>query len=212
MILWKDLLLEFRRRELIGTMLIFTLLVIVVFTFALDLAAEYAPVVAPGALWVAYIFAGTLGLGRGFSAEVDAGTLEGLLLAPVNRSALYLAKVLGSAALMLVVEAISIPIFVAFFNLPVVQVALLPVFLLGTIGFAAVATLFAALAANTRAREVLLPILLFPVATPVVIAGVKATTGILEGTGPGPWLSLLVAFDAIFGAVAFLIFEYVVEE
>ncbi|HEX2172302.1 MAG TPA: heme ABC exporter ATP-binding protein CcmA, partial [Dehalococcoidia bacterium] len=211
-VLWKDLVLEARRRELIGTMLIFTLLVIVVFTFALDLAAEYAPIVAPGALWVAYIFAGTLGIGRGFSAEVDTGTLEGLLLAPVPRGAIYLAKLLGNALLMLAVEAASLPVVVAFFNQPVVQAPLLPVFLLGSLGVAAVTTLFAALAANTRAREVLLPVLLFPVVTPVVIASVQATTGILTGAGVGPWPSILVAFAAIFGAVAYLVFEYVVEE
>ena len=211
-VLWKDLMLEARRRELLGTMGLFTLLVLVVFTFALDLAAEYAPVIAPGALWVAYIFAGTLGLGRSFAAEHEWGTLEGLLLAPVHRGALYLAKMLGNLLFVLAVELVSLPIFVAFFNLPIVQPGLAPILLLGTIGFATVATLFAAMAANIRAREVLLPVLLFPIVIPVVIASVKATTGVIDGSGTGPWLNVLVPFDIIFLVVAFLAFDLILEE
>jgi heme exporter protein B len=144
--------------------------------------------------------------------EQEWGTLEGLRLAPVDRGALYLAKLLGNVLFMLAVEAASLPIAGAFFGLPVLRPALLPVLLLGTLGFAAVGTLFAAMAAHTRAREVLLPVLLLPIAVPVVIASVQATAGVLDGRGTGPWLNVLVAFDAIFLVVAFLAFEAVLEE
>lgn len=211
-LLWKDLVLELRRWEVLGAMGLFTLLVLVVFTFALDLTAAHAAAVAPGALWVAYLFAGTLGLGRAFAQERAWGTLEGLLLAPVDRGALYLAKVLGNVLFLLGIEVASLPIAGAFFDLPVLRPALLPVLLLGAVGFAAVGTLFAAMAGTTRAHEVLLPVLLFPIAVPVMIASVKATAGVIGGEGAGPWLSLLLAFDAIFLAVACLAFGAVVEE
>jgi heme exporter protein B len=188
------------------------LLVLVVFTFALDLAAEHRAAVAPGALWVAYLFGGTLGLGRGFAQEREWGTLEGLLLAPVDRGAIYLAKLLGNAAYMLAIELISLPVFVAFFDLPVLRLELLPVLFLGTLGFAAAGTLFAAMAAHGRSREVLLPVLLFPVAVPVVISCVKATASVIAGEGAGQWLSLLIAFAAVIAVVAYLTFDFVVED
>lgn len=211
-LLWKDLLLEWHRREFVATIGLFTLLVLVVFTFALDLAAEHRATVAPGALWVAYLFGGTLGLGRGFAQEREWGTLEGLLLAPVDRGAIYLAKLLGNAAYMLAVELLSLPVFVAFFDLPVLRLELLPVLVLGTLGFAAAGTLFAAMAAHGRSREVLLPVLFFPVAVPVVISCVKATAAVLAGAEAGHWLSLLVAFVALIAVVAYLTFDAVVED
>ena len=211
-ILWKDLRLEWRRREYLATVGLFTLLVLVIFTFALDLPAERGAAVAPGALWVAYLFGGTLGLGRGFAQEREWGTLEGLLLAPVDRGAIYLAKLRGNAIFMLAVELISLPVFVAFFDLPVLRLELLPVLLLGTLGFAAAGTLFAAMAAQGRSRDVLLPVLLFPVAVPVVISCVRATASVIVGEGVGQWLSLLIAFAAVIAVVAYLTFDVVVED
>lgn len=211
-ILRTDIVLELRRRELLGTMGLFTLLVLVVLTFALDLTTEAAAAIAPGALWVAYLLAGMLGLGRAIALEREWGTLDGLRLAPLDGGTLYLTKVLGNLLFMLLVEAASLPIAAAVFGLPVLRLALLPVLLLGTLGFAAVGTLFATMAAHTRAREVLLPVLLLPVAVPVVIAGVQATSGVLDGRGVGPWLNVLVAFDAIVLVVAYLTFDAVLEE
>ncbi|MBI3974294.1 MAG: heme exporter protein CcmB [Chloroflexi bacterium] len=211
-IVWKDIVLELRRREVLMAMATFALLALIVFTFALDLAAEHAAAVAPGALWVAYLFAGTIGLGRAFALEREWGTLEGLLLAPVERPALYLAKMLSITILMLAVEAASLVLFTVFFNLPVLRLSLVPVLLLGTVGFAAAGTLFAAMAANTRAREVLLPVLLFPITVPVVIASVKATAGAIDGSGPGAWLQLLIAFDAVILVVGLWVAGAVLED
>jgi heme exporter protein B len=208
----KDLLLEWRTREVVAASAVFALLVLVIFTFALDLRADIAGLVAPGVFWAAILFAGVLSLGRGSAAERDRGTLEGLLLAPVDRGALFVAKVTSSALFMLAVEAALLPVFAAFFDLPVLRLRLVPVLLLGTLGFAGVGTLFAALAAASRAREVLLPVLLFPVAVPLVIGSVKATAAVVDGTAFGPWLSLLGVFDVVFLVVACWLFEYVLED
>lgn len=210
---WKDLLAELRTREVVNASLVFSLIVLVLFNFAFDLRGDRVQTVAPGVLWVTFSFAGVLALGRAFAREQDRGTLEGLLLSPVDRGALYLAKLLSSVTFMLIVEAASLPIFVGLFNVQLDWPYLVVTVLLGTLGFAGVGTLLAAMAANTRAREIMLPLLLLPLATPVLIATVKATGQALVG-GPDdghPWLGLLAAFDAIFLAISFLAFEYVIE-
>ena len=171
--------------------------------------------VAPGIIWVAVSFAGTLGLNRAFVIEQDKGSLAGLLLAPVDRATIYFGKMLGNLLFMLVVEAFLLPLVMVFFNLPLLTGPHLLVLFLGTFGFAAVGTIFAGIAVNTRAREVLLPILLFPVLVPVLVAGVKMTGGLLDGetlADLADWLRLVVIFDLVFALVAYLTFEYVVEE
>src|SRR5215212_5826644 len=204
---WKDLLAEARTREVVTASLVFSLMVLVLFNFAFDLRVENAQAVAPGVLWVTFTFAGVLALGRAFAREQDRGTLEGLLLSPVDRGALYLAKLLANATFMLVVEAISLPAFVGLFNRELDWPLAIAVVLLGTLGFAGLGTLLAAMAASTRAREVMLPLLLFPLSVPVLIATVKATGQALGGGDEGhPWLGLLAAFDAIFLAISFLVF------
>jgi heme exporter protein B len=216
-LIWKDLLVEARGRETVTAGVVFALLVLVIFNFAFDLRVESVAAVAPGVLWVTVTFAGVLGLGRAFARERDRRTLDGLLLAPVDRSALYLAKTITSIASMLVVEAVALPAFIGLFNL-VVDVPLLTVALvLGTIGFAGVGTLFAAIAAHTRAREVLLPLLLFPVQVPVILATVKSTGAAIRMPGLDPpevgqWLGLLVAYDALFLALSLVLFEYAIDE
>ncbi|MEA2641240.1 MAG: heme exporter protein [Chloroflexota bacterium] len=213
-VLAKDLLLEWRTKDALTAMLVFALLVLVTFDFALDLRPEVMGVVGPGVLWVAVVFSGTIGLGRTFAAERDAGTLDGLLLAPLDRSALFLAKLLGNLIVMAIMEAVTLLAFAIMFN---VQLDLPPIVLtvlLGTIGLAAVGTLFSAIASHTRAREVMLPVLLFPVIVPVLIGGVQAT-GVALGNPVArdmPWLSLLVGFDAVYVAVGAILFEYVLEE
>jgi heme exporter protein B len=210
----KDLLIELRSRDVLSSAVVFTLLVLLIFNFALDLTGEVVRAVAPGVLWVTFIFAGMLTLGRTFARERERGALQGLLLAPLDRGALFVAKLLVNLILLGIVEAAALPAFVALYNLNLRAAPLLAVVLLGTLGFAAVGTLFAAVAANTRAREALLPLLLFPVLVPVIIGAVKATGETIPGTpsaGP-PWLNLLIAFDAIFLALAYLLFEYVIEE
>src|SRR5262249_22907048 len=152
-----------------------TLLVLLIFNFALDLTGDVVRAVAPGVLWVTFIFAGMLTLGRTFARERERGALQGLLLAPLDRGALFLAKLLVNLILLGLVDAAATPAFVALYNLTLRAGPLLAVVLLGTLGFATVGTLFAAVAANTRAREALLPLLLFPVLVPVIIGAVKAT-------------------------------------
>jgi heme exporter protein B len=216
-LIWKDLLVEARGRETVLAGAVFALLVLVIFNFAFDLRVENAAAVAPGILWVTITFVGVLSLGRGFARERDRRTLDGLLLAPLDRSAVYLAKVLTSIASMLVVQVVAVPVFVGLFNLTVDLPLLALALVLGTIGLAGVGTLFAAIAAHTRAREVMLPLLLFPIQVPVILATVKSTGAAIRVPGLDPpemgqWLGLLVAFDALFLGLSVLLFDYAIEE
>jgi heme exporter protein B len=216
-VVWKDLSAELRSRELISAMLVFALLVILIFNFALDLdpATRRQSTITSGVLWVIFVFAGTLGLNRSMAIEKDRGCMDGLLLAPVDRSAIYFGKALGNLVFMLMVEVIVLPIYSLLYNVNLFNPGLLLVILLGSIGYVAVGTLLAAMAVQARTRDILLPILLFPVVLPVILAAVKASTGFLDGIDMNeiwPWLNLLIAFDIIFSAVAFMVFDYVVEE
>ncbi|MFQ6001115.1 MAG: heme exporter protein CcmB [Anaerolineae bacterium] len=213
-ILWKDLRAELRTKDILTSMFVFAFLVIVIFNFAFELQRLEPEAIAPGVLWVAFTFAGVLGLNRSFVLEKDKGCLEGLMLCPVDRGAIYLAKMMGNIIFILLMEAIALPLFLALSNLPLPW-ELLPILLLGTVGFAGVGTLFAAISVNTRTREVMLPLLLFPVIVPVIIAAVKATGVVFAGGSlreASGWLNLLISFDAIFLVVAFITFEYVLEE
>jgi len=210
----KDIKTELRTRETLSGMLVFALLVVLIFNFAFDLRVDNVRSVVPGALWVTFTFAGVLGLNRSFASERDQGSLEGLLLAPVDRSALYLGKTSANIVFMLITEVIVLPVSTVLFNLNLLHPQLFVVALLGTIGFAGVGTLFSAIAINTRARDVMLPILLFPISIPIIIAAVKLTSAILDTgavTEAGTWWPLLISFDAIFLVVSALIFEYAVE-
>jgi len=210
----KDIKTELRTRETLSGMLVFALLVVLIFNFAFDLRVHNVRSVVPGALWVTFTFAGVLGLNRSFASERDQGSLEGLLLAPVDRSALYLGKTSANIVFMLITEVIVLPVSTVLFNLNLLHPQLFVVALLGTIGFAGVGTLFSAIAINTRARDVMLPILLFPISIPIIIAAVKLTSAILDTgavTEAGTWWPLLISFDAIFLVVSALIFEYAVE-
>ncbi len=214
-VLRKDVLIEFRRRELVVSTFVFAMLLLVVFNFAFDLHVENLYAVGPGALWVAIFFAGVLNIGRTFLLERERGGWEGLLLAPLEPGVLYVAKVTGNILFMLVVEALLLPAFAALYNLPVLDPVVLWVMLLGTVGFAAVGTLFSAISANSRAREVLLPVLLFPILVPVLIATVRATTERIAPTpamGSAPWASLLFAFDVLVVLGGYLLFDHVIEE
>jgi heme exporter protein B len=216
-LIWKDLLVEARGRETVLAGAVFALVVLVIFNFAFDLRVENVAAVAPGVLWVTVTFAGVLSLGRAFARERDRRTLDGLLLAPMDRSALYLAKVCTSMMSMLVVEVVALPAFIALFNLVVNLPLLILALVLGTLGLAGVGTLFAAIAAHTRAREVLLPLLLFPVQVPVIVATVKSTGAAIRVPGLDPpdvgqWLGLLIAFDALFLSLSVLLFDYAIEE
>ena len=214
-VLWKDLSAELRGREMLSAMLVFALLVILIFNFALELDARTRANVTSGVLWVTFAFAGTLGLNRSMAMEKDRGCLDGLLLAPVDRSAIYFGKALSNLVFMLVVEAIVLPVYSVLYNTNLFNPGLILVILMGSIGYVAVGTLLAAMAVQTRTRDILLPILLFPVVIPVLIAAVKASSGFLQGIAMAdiwPWLNLLIVYDVIFTAVAFMVFDYIVEE
>ena len=214
-IIWKDLAAELRSRELLSAMLVFALLVILVFNFALELDAGTRAAVTAGVLWVTFAFAGTLGLNRSMAMEKDRGCLDGLLLAPVDRSAIYFGKATGNLIFMLIVEAIVLPVYSVLYTVNLFNPGLLLIILLGSIGYVAVGTLLSSMAVQTRTRDVLLPVLLFPLVIPILIAAVKGSTGFLQGTDLVdilPWINLLLVYDVIFIAVAFMVFDYIVEE
>lgn len=212
---WKDLTAELRSRELLSAMLVFALLVILIFNFALELDIRTRETVTSGVLWVTFAFAGTLGLNRSMAVERDRGCLDGLLLVPVDRSALYFGKVLGNLIFMLIVEAIILPVYSLLYDVNLFHPGLMAVILLGSVGYVAVGTLLSTMAVQARTRDVLLPILLFPVVLPLLVAALKASNGFLQGFNMEeiwPWVYLLIAYDVIFIAVAFMVFDFVVEE
>ncbi len=215
-IVQKDLSAEFRSRELLSAMLVFSMLVILIFNFALELDIKVRQSVTAGVLWTTFAFAGTLGLNRSMAVEKDRGCMDGLLLAPVDRAAIFFGKAISNLAFMLIVEAIVLPLYAMLYNeVRIFQPSFLGVILLGSIGYIAVGTLLSAMSVQTRTRDVLLPILLFPVAVPVLLASVKASGGILNNATFAEILTplnLLIVYDVIFIAVAFMVFDFVVEE
>jgi heme exporter protein B len=211
----KDLAAELRSFELVSAMLVFSLLVIIIFNFALELDVKVRQSVTAGVLWTTFAFAGTLGLNRSMATEKDRGCLDGLLLAPVDRSAIYFGKALSNLVFMLIVEAFVLPIYSMLYNVNLFRFDLLGVILLGSIGYTAVGTLLSAMSVQTRTREVLLPILLFPVTIPVLLAAVKVSGGLLAGAAFSEVLTpfnILLVYDVVFVAVAFMVFDYVVED
>lgn len=214
-VVWKDLQAEFRSRELFSAMLVFSLLIILIFNFALELDIKTRQSVTSGVLWATFAFAGTLGLNRSMAIEKDRGCLDGLLLAPVDRSAIFFGKFISNLIFMLSVEIIVLPVYSVLYNMNLFQPLVLMVILLGSIGYTAVGTLIAAMSIQTRTRDILLPILLFPVTLAPLLAAVKACGGLLAGIPLEEVLfpiNLLIAYDVIFIAVAFMTFDSIVEE
>lgn len=215
-IIQKDLAAEFRSRELLTAMLTFSVLVILIFNFALDLNIDVRQKVTAGVLWTTFAFAGTLGLNRSMAVEKDRGCMDGLLLAPVDRSAIFFGKAISNLAFMLIVEAIVLPLYAFFYNeTRIFKIEFIAVLLLGSIGYIAVGTLLSAMSIQTRTREILLPILLFPVVIPVLIASVLASGAIINDMSLPQImtpLNLLIVYDVIFIAVSFMFFEFIVEE
>jgi heme exporter protein B len=216
LLLGKDLLLELRRRESLLTMFFFGTLLLFVFHFSFDLAPERVTEMAPALLWLAFLFTGTLGLAQLFEAERGNHCLEALLLSPMDRGALFLAKTAFNLILMVLVEIVVIPLFWILFNLRSWDVIpnLFLVTLLGTIGFCVLGTLLSAVTLKARARELLLPLVLFPLMIPVILGTIRCMETILRAGELGealPWLRLLIGFDVIFLTVGVLIFDWVIE-
>ena len=214
-IIWKDLAAEWRSREMVSAMLVFALLDIFIFNFALELNPQVRASLTSGILWVTLAFAGTLGLNRSMAVEKDRGCLDGLLLAPVDRTAIYFGKTIGNLVFMLLVAAIIVPIYSVLYNVNLFNLGLIAIIILGAWGYVSVCTLLASMTVQARTRDVLLPVLLFPVAIPLLVAAVKASGGFLDGSAISDivhWLNILVVYDVVFTAVAFMVFDYVVEE
>jgi heme exporter protein B len=214
---WKDVTVELRARERVNAMLFFAALVLFIFNFALGPDREKLREVAPGLLWLAFLFTGMLGLARSFQAERENECFEELLLTPGDRESIYYGKLAGTVLFMLIAEALILPLFGILYNLDIwgYLPSLALVAFLGTVGFSAVGTLLAAMTAHLRAREVMLPLLLFPLTVPVILGSVRATEAILAGgglAGVSHWLILLSCFDVIFLVVSPLVFEFVLEE
>ena len=214
-IMAKDLRAELRAKESLSVMIAYSVLDVLIFGLAFDLRVPEASMVVPGVLWVVLLFSGVLGLNRSFGAEVDRGTLAALLLAPVDRSAMYFGKLLGQLCFMLINAAIILPFALVLFDINLLQPWILAGVLLGTVGYTAVGTLFAALAANSRARESLLPILLLPVMVPIFMAGVGLTAAVIDGNAFRDfqrWLWVMVVYDLLFLTVSYLVFDLIWEE
>ena len=215
-VLWKDLLTERRSKESLNALAFFCLVLLLLFEFALGADRERLTAALPGLLWLGFILAGLLGLGRTVLAERENDCWEGLLLTPGDKSAIYLGKLAGNFLLMTTVEAILLALFSLFYNVDVWRVLgpLAVVSVFGTIGLAAIGTLFAAITAQVRARELLFPLLLLPVQVPVLLATVKATEAVLAGQPLGEvshWLHLLAAADVVYLVVGLLTFEFILE-
>ena len=218
LVMRKDLTVEVRSREIVYTTIFFAVSCVLVFAFALVKEGRPLEDAAAGIMWISVAFAGTLALGRTFERERHSETLRALMLAPASRPALYVGKLLGVVLLLLIVEAILVPLVGLLFHAPIwnCPFRLATLLLLGTVGFAAVGTLFAAMLVRARSRDVMLPILLYPITIPVIIAGVRGTAALFE---PVPavdladmWMALLAFFDIVFVTLALWTFEPLMTE
>ncbi|HWH78176.1 MAG TPA: heme exporter protein CcmB [Candidatus Binatus sp.] len=216
LLLRKDILLELRRRDSLLTMFFFGTLLLFVFHFSFDMPPDRVAEMTPALLWLAFLFTGTLGLAQLFQAERENHCLDALLISPLDRGALFLAKSFFNLMLMLLVELVVIPLFWILFNLS--SWNLLPqlflVTLLGTVGFCVLGTIMSAITLRARARELLLPLVLFPLMIPVILATIRCMENVMRTGAFGdalPWLKLLLGFDVIFTTVGVLIFDRVIE-
>jgi heme exporter protein B len=214
-ILRKDLAVEWRSRQLLAAILIFTLMVILIFNFALELDARVRSEVSAGVLWATFTFAGTLGLNRSMALEKEGHALDGLLLAPVDRSAIYFGKALANLLFMLVAAVIILPVYAILYNVNLLNTGFLMVVVLGSWGYSSIGTLLSAMSNQARSRELLLPVLLFPLLIPVLVAAVRASSFFLQNLDSSyiwPSLNLLIAYGIIMPALAYIFFDFIVEE
>jgi heme exporter protein B len=213
----KDLAIEFRTRTAFFSALVFALLGLCIFYFAWDSSAVTALDLAPGVLWVIFTFSGLLGLQRSFGVEHAERAIDGMLVAPVDREAIFLGKALANLLFVAGIQAIAIPAVAIFYNLPLTRAlpVLFGVALLAAVGLVAVGTLFSAMAVNTRLAELLLPMLSLPFFVPIVMSAAQSTTRLLAGRPVAevwPWLKILIAFDIVFLTACTLAFPYTLEE
>lgn len=214
-IVQKDLRAELRSRELVGAMGMFALLSLLIFSFAFELNREARIEAISGVLWVTVVFASLLGLNRSLAMERDQGNLDALLLAPISRSAIFVGKLIGNFIFTFVIAALLLPLMTVLYNVSLLRPLVIAVLFFGTLGFTIIGTLLATMTVQTRAREALLPIVMLPITLPVLLAAVRASSGILNDapaeTWQG-WLAILLVLNVIYGTLCFLLFESVVEE
>ncbi|AEI15782.1 cytochrome c-type biogenesis protein CcmB [Flexistipes sinusarabici DSM 4947] len=213
----KDVLLELKSKEVVVSMLLFSLLVVIVFSFIFEPGAAYKDNLVGGILWMAIIFSGVLGLNKSMLNEITGGNLNALLLAPVDRSAVFFGKVFSNFFFLIIMEIITVPIFMVFYNINIFANSLMSIVVLalGTYGFAVLGTLFSLISVKTKTREIMLPLLLLPLMIPIILAGIQCMNIYILGedvTESYKWLKLIGAFDVIFTAVIYAIFDYIVEE
>jgi len=213
----KDLLVELRTKDSLNAMLFFGIVVLVIFNFALESVRDSIRLAAPGVLWVSFAFSGTLGLNRMFAAEKENSCLQAMLILPIDRGVIYLGKMLAATIFMLITEAVVFVFSLVFFNLTVWREIpyLILVFVVGTLGFTAVGTLLSAISVNTKMREVLLPLILFPVVLPILVNAVEATSIILNTIDYSALklpLTIMSVFTVVFATLSYLLFEYVLED
>lgn len=213
-ILAKDLLVELRTRQGVFSMTLFSVLSVLLLAFAFEPTREETMFIGPGLLWIAFAFSGTIGLEHTLAVERDMGGMEGLLLAPMDRGVIYLAKLIANTIFMYIAEILTLPFFVLFFNVDILPLlpSMLLLNLLGTVGFCSVGTLLVAVTAQTRLKGVILPVLLFPVVVPVLLAAVEGTSAIFRGDPAATPIKILIAFDIIFVTASFLTFGYALED
>jgi len=215
-IVFKDIVIEMRSKESLSSTTMFGVLVLVIFNFAFEPSSLERALIAPGTLWVAISFAAILGLNRSLAMEIDNDCLQGLLLAPLSRGDIYLGKVASNFTFMIIAELVILPVFVIFnnlkFNVQFLEIAAIAA--LATLAIASVGTILSTISANTRMKEVMLPVLQIPLTVPVVIAAVDATGRVLTGETAeiSSWLYLLAGFSIVYLTVSYLVFEFAVEE
>ena len=214
-IMWKDILLELKSKDVIISIVSFAVLALVIFNFAFGSSPQLTPLIAPGAIWVSIAFAGVIGLNRIFVAEHDQGNIIGLLLTPVSREAIYFGKMLSIFIFMIISELILLPIYAILFNISILHPIFFLIVILGTLGFASLGTLFSAMAVNTRSREIMLPIMFLPIVMPIIIGSVVASGKILDG---GDWsdasrgINIIFVFDVLSMTVSPILFEQIIQE
>jgi heme exporter protein B len=208
----KDLRTELRSRELVSAMLVFTLLSVLIFSFALELDRLIREEIVGGVLWVTMVFTSILGLNRSLASELEQGALDAMMLAPIDRTAIYFGKMVGNFLFTLVVGLLLLPIMSVLFNLNLIDYRMVATVFLGVLGLSGVGTLLATMTVQTRSRETLLPIAMLPVTLPILLIGVRAYKGVITGEFDFGWILSLLVIDTLYIIIGALLFEYVIED
>ena len=214
-LVWKDLVQEWRSRDVLTSMFAFAVLSLFIFNYALELSPIDRAEIAPGLIWVVMVFAGTLGLNRSFAAELDQGSFEGLMMAVPELSVIYLAKMITNLLMMFGLAILVIPIYSLLYNQSLFDLRFFGILMLGAWGYSAAGTLISSMTVQTRMRDLLLPVLLFPLLLPVNMAVVKSGSAIIAASSVPEfqsWINLLLVYDVIMTVVSIMVFEYVIRE